>query len=301
MEIVVNEEEVLVRIDKYLVEKLDESRSTIAKMIDEEYILVNGKKTKANYVVKVNDVIEVKDGFIEEMDIVPENIPLDIIYEDKDIIVVNKESGMVVHPGNGNESDTLVNALLYHANELSDVNGEVRPGIVHRIDKDTSGLMIVAKNNKAHDILADRLSRHEIKREYIALLKGEFLSDTATVDAPIGRDKINRKRMAVTADNSKDAITHFRVLERYKDYTLVRLQLETGRTHQIRVHMDYIGYPVYNDPVYTNDKCTSFGQFLHSTSLSFTHPITGEELNFEIGVPEEFQSFIDTLEKKEDK
>ena len=301
MEIVVNEEEVLVRIDKYLVDKLDESRSTIAKMIDEEYILVNGKKTKANYVVKVNDVIEVKDGFIEEMDIVPENIPLDIIYEDEDIIVVNKESGMVVHPGNGNESGTLVNALLYHANELSDVNGEVRPGIVHRIDKDTSGLMIVAKNNKAHDILADRLSRHEIKREYIALLKGEFLSDTATVDAPIGRDKINRKRMAVTADNSKDAITHFRVLERYKDYTLVRLQLETGRTHQIRVHMDYIGYPVYNDPVYTNDKCTSFGQFLHSTSLSFIHPITGEELNFEVDVPEEFKNFVDTLEKKEDK
>lgn len=301
MEIVVNEEEVLVRIDKYLVDKLDESRSTIAKMIDEEYILVNGKKTKANYVVKVNDVIEVKDGFIEEMDIVPENIPLDIIYEDEDIIVVNKESGMVVHPGNGNESGTLVNALLYHANELSDVNGEVRPGIVHRIDKDTSGLMIVAKNNKAHDILADRLSRHEIKREYIALLKGEFLSDTATVDAPIGRDKINRKRMAVTADNSKDAITHFRVLERYKDYTLVRLQLETGRTHQIRVHMDYIGYPVYNDPVYTNDKCTSFGQFLHSASLSFIHPITGEELNFEVDVPEEFKNFVDTLEKKEDK
>ena len=235
------------------------------------------------------------------MDIVPENIPIDIIYEDEDIIVVNKESGMVVHPGNGNESGTLVNALLYHANELSDVNGEVRPGIVHRIDKDTSGLMIVAKNNKAHDILADRLSRHEIKREYIALLKGEFLSDTATVDAPIGRDKINRKRMAVTADNSKDAITHFRVLERYKDYTLVRLQLETGRTHQIRVHMDYIGYPVYNDPVYTNDKCTSFGQFLHSTSLSFIHPITGEELNFEVDVPEEFKNFVDTLEKKEDK
>ena len=300
MEIVVNEEETLVRIDKYLVDKIDESRSTIAKMIDEEYILVNGKKTKANYVVKVNDLIEVKDGFIEEMDIVPENIPLDIIYEDDDIIVVNKESGMVVHPGNGNESGTLVNALLYHANNLSDVNGEIRPGIVHRIDKDTSGLMIVAKNNKAHDILADRLSRHEIKREYIALLKGEFLSDTATVDAPIGRDKINRKRMAVTAENSKNAITHFRVLERYKDYTLVRLQLETGRTHQIRVHMNYIGYPVYNDPVYTNDKCSSFGQFLHSASLSFLHPITGEELNFEVDIPEEFKKFIDTLEKKQD-
>lgn len=291
-------EDNLQRIDKYLVEQIDESRSTIAKMIDAEFILVNGKKTKANYVVKVGDVIEVKDGFIEDIDLEPENIPLDIIYEDDDVIVVNKVSGMTVHPGNGNERGTLVNALLYHTNNLSDCNGDIRPGIVHRIDKDTSGLMVVAKNNKAHEILADNLSRHEINREYIALLKGEFMSDTATVDAPIGRDKVNRKRMAVTAQNSKDAITHFRVIERYKGYTLVRLRLETGRTHQIRVHMDYIGYPVYNDPVYTNDKCSEFGQFLHSTSLSFVHPITGEELNFEVEVPEEFQSFIDTLEKK---
>ena len=275
-------EDNLQRIDKYLVEQMDESRSTIAKMIDAEFILVNGKKTKANYVVKVGDVIEVKDGFIEDIDLEPENIPLDIIYEDDDVIVVNKKSGMTVHPGNGNERGTLVNALLYHTNNLSDCNGDIRPGIVHRIDKDTSGLMVVAKNNKAHEILADNLSRHEINREYIALLKGEFMSDTATVDAPIGRD----------------AITHFRVIERYKGYTLVRLRLETGRTHQIRVHMDYIGYPVYNDPVYTNDKCSEFGQFLHSTSLSFVHPITGEELNFEVEVPEEFQSFIDTLEKK---
>lgn len=296
MEIVV--EENLQRIDKFLVEHLDESRSTIAKMIDAEFILVNGKRTKANYVVKLNDVIEVKDGFIEDIDIEPEDIPLDIIYEDDDVIVVNKVSGMTVHPGNGNERGTLVNALLHHTKSLSDVNGDIRPGIVHRIDKDTSGLMVVAKNNKAHEILADRLSRHEITREYIALLKGEFMSDTATVDAPIGRDKFNRKRMAVTATNSKDAITHFRVIERYKGYTLVRLKLETGRTHQIRVHMDYIGYPVYNDPVYTNDKCTEFGQFLHSTSLSFVHPITGEELNFEVEVPEEFKEFLDTLEKK---
>ena len=291
-------EENLQRIDKFLVDQIDESRSTIAKMIDAEFILVNGKKTKANYVVKVGDIIEVKDGFIEDINLEPENIPLDIIYEDDDVIVVNKKSGMTVHPGNGNERGTLVNALLYHTNSLSDCNGDVRPGIVHRIDKDTSGLMVVAKNNKAHEILADNLSRHEINREYIALLKGEFMSDTATVDAPIGRDKFNRKRMAVTAQNSKDAVTHFRVIERYKGYTLVRLRLETGRTHQIRVHMDYIGYPVYNDPVYTNDKCSEFGQFLHSTSLSFVHPVTGEEMNFEVEVPEEFQAFIDTLEKK---
>lgn len=296
MEIKVSEN--LERIDKYLTNYLEESRSTISKMIDEEYILVNGNPTKANYIVKLDDVITIKDGFKEELDITPEDIPLDIVYEDDDIIVVNKKSGMVVHPGNGNAHGTLVNALMFHTEYLSDINGEVRPGIVHRIDKDTSGLMIVAKNNKTHAILADMLSRHEINRDYIALLKGEFLSDTATIDAPIGRDKINRKRMAVTRDNSKNAITHMRVIERYKDYTLVRLSLETGRTHQIRVHMDYIGFPIYNDPVYTNDSCTSFGQFLHSTSLDFIHPTTKEQMHFEVDVPEEFKCFIDTLEVK---
>ncbi|MDE5630732.1 MAG: RluA family pseudouridine synthase, partial [Bacilli bacterium] len=253
---------------------------------------------KANYIVKMGDLITVEDGFIEDIDIIPEDIDIDIVYEDDDVIIVNKESGMVVHPGNGNMHSTLVNALLYHTSSLSDVNGEIRPGIVHRIDKDTSGLMIVAKNNKAHNILADSLSRHEIKREYIALLKGEFLSDTATIEAPIGRDKVNRKRMSVTNINSKNAITHLRVIERYKNYTLVRLSLETGRTHQIRVHMDYIGYPVYNDPVYTNDKCSDFGQFLHSTSIDFIHPSTGEEMHFEVDVPKYFKDFIDTLEKK---
>lgn len=187
-------EEGSLRIDKYLAANTEYSRSLIAKMIENEYVLVNGKKTKNNYVLKSGDKIEIKDGFIEPLDVKPENIPLNIVYEDDDIIVLNKESGMVVHPGNGNNNGTLVNALLYHTNALSDVNGEVRPGIVHRIDKDTSGLMVVAKNNKAHEILADALSRHEIKRDYIALLKGEFLSDTATIDAPIGRDKLNRKK-----------------------------------------------------------------------------------------------------------
>lgn len=296
MEIEVKEN--LTRIDKFLVDYVEESRSTIAKMIDNSFILVNGNKVKANYVVKIGDIITVEEGFIEDIDIVPEDIDIDIVYEDDDIIVVNKESGMVVHPGNGNMHGTLVNALLHHTSTLSDVNGEIRPGIVHRIDKDTSGLMIVAKNNKAHNILADSLSRHEIKRDYIALLKGEFLSDTATIDAPIGRDKINRKRMAVTNINSKDAITHLRVIERYKNYTLVRLSLETGRTHQIRVHMDYIGYPVYNDPVYTNDKCSEFGQFLHSTSIDFIHPTTNKEMHFEVDVPKYFKDFIDSLEKK---
>lgn len=291
-------EEGNLRIDKYLATNTEYSRSLIAKMVENEYVLVNGKKTKNNYILKSGDKIEIKDGFIEPLDVKPENIPLNIVYEDDDIIVLNKESGMVVHPGNGNNDGTLVNALLYHTNALSDVNGEVRPGIVHRIDKDTSGLMVVAKNNKAHEILADALSKHEIKRDYIALLKGEFLSDTATIDAPIGRDKLNRKKMTVTGENSKDAITDMRVLKRYKGYTLVRLSLHTGRTHQIRVHMEYIGYPVYNDPVYTNDKTTEFGQFLHSASIDFAHPITKEHMHFECELPKYFKEFLDTLEEK---
>lgn len=291
-------EEGNLRIDKYLSVNTEYSRSLIAKMVENEYVLVNGKKTKNNYILKSGDKIEIKDGFIEPLDVKPENIPLNIVYEDDDIIVLNKESGMVVHPGNGNNDGTLVNALLYHTNALSDVNGEVRPGIVHRIDKDTSGLMVVAKNNKAHEILADALSKHEIKRDYIALLKGEFLSDTATIDAPIGRDKLNRKKMTVTGENSKDAITDMRVLKRYKGYTLVRLSLHTGRTHQIRVHMEYIGYPVYNDPVYTNDKTTEFGQFLHSASIDFVHPITKEHMHFECELPKYFKEFLDTLEEK---
>ena len=298
MEIKVLEEEEKVRIDKYLNNYLEESRSLIAKMLENEFILVNGKKVKANYVVKTGDVITVLDGFIEDTDILPEDIPLNIIYEDDDLMVINKESGMVVHPGSGNFHNTLVNALLFHTSNLSDINGEIRPGIVHRIDKDTSGLMLVAKNNKSHLILTEMLSKHEIKRDYIALLKGEFMHDTATIDAPIGRDKFDRKKMAVTEDNSKPAITHLKVLERYHGYTLVRLSLETGRTHQIRVHMNYIGFPVYNDPVYTKDKCTDFGQFLHSAYLDLTHPLTHEQMHFEAPLPEEFRNFLNTLEKK---
>ena len=285
------------RIDKYLTNYVDFSRTIISKMIDSEYILVNGKKVKANYVVKVGDIITVKDGFIEPLDIKAENIPIDILYEDDDIIVVNKASGMVVHPGSGVREHTLVNALMYHTNCLSDINGEVRPGIVHRIDKDTSGLMVVAKNNKSHEILGNMLSHHDIKREYIALVKGVFPNETASIDAPIGRDKLNRKKMAVTKENSKNAITHLRVIKRYKDFTLLRLRLETGRTHQIRVHLAYIGYPVYNDPVYTSDKTTEFGQFLHSASIDFKHPITGKDMHFEVPLPNDFQVFIDSLEE----
>ena len=291
------EENLEERLDKYLINELDKSRTTIAKLIDNEFILVNDKKTSAHYKCRKGDIITVFDGYNEDIEITPENIPIDIVYEDDDIIIVNKASGMVVHPGNGNQSGTLVNALMYHTNNLSNINGEVRPGIVHRIDKDTSGLIVVAKNNKAHQILSDMLSRHEIKRDYIAIVKGEFTSDTATIDAPIGRDKNNRKKMAVTAENSKDAITHVKVLKKYKGYTLVKCSLETGRTHQIRVHLSYIGFPIVNDPVYTNDTCTSFGQYLHSTSIDFNHPITGEHLHFEVDPPKEFEEFLSKLEE----
>lgn len=285
------------RIDKFLVPYLDYSRSQIAKLIDENIILVNSQPTKANYQVRKDDIISISEVESKNDDIIPEDIPLDILYEDDDIMVINKKSGMVVHPGNGNTHSTLVNALVNYTNNLSDINGEIRPGIVHRIDKDTSGIMLVAKTNKAHQILSDALSRHEINREYIALVKGEFPSDTATIDAPIGRDKYNRKRMAVTSINSKKAITHLRVIERFKGFTLIRLQLETGRTHQIRVHMAYTGYPIYNDPVYTNDSCTEFGQFLHSASIDFKHPITNELLHFEAPLPHEFEEFLGGLEK----
>ncbi len=285
------------RIDKVLSEELDISRSKISKLIDAGNILVNEEAIKAGYLVKEGDIITIDEDFNEEVDIEPENIPLDIIYEDDDIIIINKPSGMVVHPGAGNYQHTLVNALMYYTNNLSSVNGTMRPGIIHRIDKDTSGILLVAKNDKAHEKLADMLSRHEINREYLALLKGDFPSDTATVDAPIGRDINNRKKMAVTSVNSKSAITHLTVLKRYKKYTLVRLKLETGRTHQIRVHMQYIGYPIYNDPIYTNDETTEFGQFLHSASIDFVHPTTGKEMHFECPLPTEFQEKLDELDE----
>ena len=287
------------RLDKFLTNYIDESRSYITKLIKNGNVLVNDEEVNPHYEVRLDDVITIDEDYKEELNIEPEDIPLDIVYEDDDIILINKPSGMVVHPGNGNTTGTLVNALMHHTNKLSDLNGEVRPGIVHRIDKDTSGIMIAAKNNKAHEILSDMLSRHEIEREYIALVKGEFPNDTATIDAPIGRDEKNRIRMCVTGKNSKDAITHLKVIKRYKGYTLLRLKLETGRTHQIRVHLNYIGYPIVNDPLYGTCDNPNFGQFLHSTSIRFTHPITGKELFFEVPVPKEFDTYLEGLEEKE--
>lgn len=287
-----------IRIDKYLSNNTELSRTLISKMIDNGYILVNGKKTKNNYKVKENDIISIDDSFKEEINIEPEEMDLDIVYEDNDIMIINKPSGIVVHPGNGNYKGTLVNGLMYYTNNLSDVNGEIRPGIVHRIDKDTSGLIIVAKNNKTHEILGDYFKNKNITRTYIALVKGEIGTNGGTIDAPIGRSDKDRKKMAVTAKNSKNAITHFTVLKRYKGYTLIKCKLDTGRTHQIRVHMAYIGHPVYNDPVYTNDKCSDFGQFLHSYSMEFIHPITKEKMYFECPLPEYFSEFLKCLEEK---
>ncbi|MBR4694370.1 MAG: RluA family pseudouridine synthase [Bacilli bacterium] len=287
------------RLDKYLANNTDYTRSIIAKMLDENYIDVNGKVEKASYKVRLNDSINIKEGYVSVPDIEPVKMDIDIVYEDDDLIIVNKPSGLVVHPGSGNYNNTLVNGLLDYTNNLSDLNGEARPGIVHRIDKDTSGLILIAKNNKTHALLTDYFKDHKnIKREYIALLCGVFPHETATIDAPIGRDPKDRKKMAVTADNSKEAITHLKVLKRYKEYTLVSCILETGRTHQIRVHMNYIGYPIYNDPVYNTKHATEFGQFLHSAKMDFIHPITKKEMHFEAPLPEYFQNFIDNLEEQ---
>lgn len=290
MEVEVLREE---RIDKYLAEELGISRSTVKKMIDEGFVLVNGKKAKASLILSEADELFVKDGFIKEASFEAEDIPINIVYEDDDLLVINKKSGMVVHPGNGNTSGTLVNALMHYTKNLSNKE-EFRPGIVHRIDKDTSGLMLVAKNDKAHDILAEGFKNKTIKREYIALVCGVIQEDSGVIDAPIGRDAKDRKKMCVTSENSKKAVTHFKVLKRYENYTLLRLILDTGRTHQIRVHMKYIGHPVYNDPVY-GKAYNDFGQFLHSASIDFEQPTTHEHLHFECDVPKEFQDFLDTL------
>lgn len=283
------------RIDKYLMEKTSFSRSKIQKMIELGEILVNGNIIKNSYVLKLEDIIEVNEEYQEEVDILPEQIPLDIIYEDDYLLVVNKPSGMVVHPASGNYSGTLVNALMYHCNEfLSQVNGVIRPGIVHRIDKDTSGLLLIAKNDQVHEDLAKQISEKTVTRKYLALVQGIILEDTATIDAPIGRDPNNRKKMCVTDENAKNAITHLRVLERYKKATLIECQLETGRTHQIRVHLNYIGHPVVNDPVYGYRKLddNKFGQMLHAKVLGFIHPITKQYLEFQTDAPSKFYEIL---------
>ena len=290
-----------VRIDKYIADNTDYSRNLILNLIKNGDILVNDSKIKPSYKVKQGDKITINNVKTDTEDITPWDYPLDIVFEDDDIIIINKPSGMVVHPGNGNKDHTLVNALKSYTDKLSNINGVERLGIVHRIDKDTSGLIMIAKTNKAHEILGEYFKEHSIKREYIALLCGIFPHDTATIDAPIGRDEKNRLRMTVTPNNSKKAITHLEVLKRYKaGYTLVKARLETGRTHQIRVHTKYIGYPVYNDPVYSNKSTDDFGQFLHSYSMEFIHPITTEKMYFKRDVPKYFKDFLDKLDNEEE-
>jgi len=279
------------RIDSYLIDILQLTRSKIQKMIENGNILVNGKTVKNNYVVKINDVITTSE-YKEDIDVNAEEIPLDIYYEDEDLLVINKPSGMVVHPANGHCSGTLVNALLAH-NSLSSGSESFRPGIVHRIDKDTSGLLLVAKNDETHNYLADQIKNKKVTRKYVALVHGKIMNTTGTIDAPIGRSNVDRKKMAVTDENAKDAITHFKVLERYEDATLIECILDTGRTHQIRVHMSYIGYPIVNDPVYGRKKTINdYGQMLHAKTIGFIHPKTNEYLEFNAPVPKEFEEIL---------
>ena len=292
MKIVVSDNE-RIRIDKYLINNTDMSRNKIQKLINDGKIRVNGGLVKASYLVNINDKIEIDEDTSEEINVEPEEMKLDIVYEDNYLLVVNKPSGMVVHPGNGNYHHTLVNGLMHYCNNnLSKVNGDIRPGIVHRIDADTSGLLLVAKNDLVHNDLAKQIQEKSVDRKYIALVQGVIKEDSATIDAPIGRSVNDRKKMCVTSENSKDAITHIKVLERYKTATLIECKLETGRTHQIRVHMNYINHPVVNDPVYglkkQVDGYQSFGQMLHAKEIGFVHPITKKYMNFTVDPPKEF-------------
>ncbi|MBR3116714.1 MAG: RluA family pseudouridine synthase [Bacilli bacterium] len=294
MKLVVNSENIGERIDSFLSknEELDLTRSKIQELIKTGNILVNGKTIKNSYKLEENDEVDIT-VVRENLDIEPEDIPLDIVYEDDDVLVINKKSGMVVHPAPGNTSGTLVNALM-HYSKLSSGSEAFRPGIVHRIDKDTSGLLLVAKNDKAHLFLEEELKEHKINRTYIALVSGVIKHDTGEIDAPIGRDKLDRKKMAVTSNNSKEAVTHFKVLERYKNATLIECKLETGRTHQIRVHMKYIGHPIINDPTYSRGKnIDNYGQMLHARTISFTHPTTKERLTFTCEPDKEFDKILD--------
>lgn len=282
-----------VRIDQYLTEKLGFTRSKIEKMIKDEKIKVNGNSVKKSYILSIGDEIDIGEYEEDVMDAKPVKMDLDIVYEDDDVIVVNKPNGLVVHPAPGNYDNTLVNGLMYHSKNLSKVNGEFRPGIVHRIDAYTTGLLMVAKNDESHFYLAKQLEEKTTTRKYIALVWGIIKESTGTIDAPIGRDKTDRKKMCVTAENSKEAITNFKVLERYKNATLVELSLKTGRTHQIRVHMNYIGHPVVNDPVYGRRKLIDeTGQCLHAKTLGFVHPKTNEYMEFDSKLPECFINIL---------
>lgn len=286
------------RLDKFVADHSDGliTRTAAARLIENGMCLVNGKNVAKNYKLKAADAVSITIPEAEEVDIVPENIPLDIVYEDSDLLVVNKPKGMVVHPAPGHYSGTLVNALMYHCKDgLSGINGEIRPGIVHRIDKDTSGLLIVAKNDTAHKGLAEQIKEHSFTREYEAVVNGA-IKENGTVNAPIGRHKTDRMKMCVTAENSREAVTHYSVIENYGNMAHVRLRLETGRTHQIRVHMSYIGHSVVGDEVYGNGKPKwLMGQCLHAKKIGFVHPVTGEYLEFDSPLPEYFEKLLKNI------
>lgn len=301
--VIVENEEKNQRIDAYLAKKYEDmSRVAVKRLIDEEKILVNNKKTKASYKVQENDEITIEEETPKEIELKAQNIPLEILYEDNDIIVVNKPKGMVVHPANGNPDGTLVNAVMAICHDsLSGIGGEIRPGIVHRLDKDTSGVIVVAKNDKAHINLSEQIKNHKVEKTYLALVKGFVKENEATINMPIGRSTSNRKKMTVTK-SGKQAITHFKVIKRYKthkqDYALLEVKIETGRTHQIRVHLSQIGYPIVGDSTYSNGKNEwgIEGQCLHAKSLKFKHPITGKEMYIEAKLPQYYEELLRELE-----
>lgn len=288
------------RLDVFLTEKIEgKSRSYIQEVIDKEAVKVNDRIKKSNYKLKLQDEVLVEVPESVELEVEAEDIPINIIYEDKDVIVINKPQEMVVHPAPGNYSGTLVNALLYHCKDLSGINGVIRPGIVHRIDKDTSGILVIAKNDNAHNKLSEQLKEHTMTRTYLALVEGNIKVDEGTVNAPIGRHPIDRIKMAIVKDG-REAVTHFRVLERFGDYTLVQCNLETGRTHQIRVHMAHIGHPLVGDAVYgyKKQKFNLKGQVLHAKVLGFIHPATGKYIEFDSEIPIYFKELLEKLRKR---
>ena len=301
--VIVNNDEKGNRIDAYLSKKIEDiSRVAIQRLIEEEKILVNDKKTKSSYKVQENDVITMEEDKPKDIALKAQNIPIEVIYEDADIIVVNKPKGMVVHPANGNPDGTLVNAIMAICKDsLSGIGGEIRPGIVHRIDKDTSGILIVAKNDKAHINLSEQIKEHKVKKVYIALVRGVVKENEATINMPIGRSTKDRKKMAVT-EKGKEAITHFKVIKRYpkENCTLLEVRIETGRTHQIRVHLAQIGYPIIGDTTYSNgkNKWNIEGQCLHANSLEFTHPTTGKKMKLEANLPKYFEKLLKELDEQ---
>ena len=297
-EIIVESEEQK-RIDAYISEKTEYSRTAVQRLIEENKIKVNGKKEKASYKVQKGDIIEIDEEPAREIELKAQDIPLQILYEDSDIIVINKPKGMVVHPANGNPDGTLVNAIMAICKDsLSGIGGKIRPGIVHRLDKNTSGAIIIAKNDKAHINLSEQLKNHKIKKTDIALVRGVVKENNATINIPIGRSKKDRKKMDVDK-NGKEAITHFKVLKRFSDCTLLEINIETGRTHQIRVHLSHIGYPIIGDEVYSNgkNKWNIVGQCLHAKSLDFKHPINGKSMHIEAPIPEYFEKIIEEIDK----